>query len=202
MPGYTAIDAVARSEIADVGGRNGYDDLTPIWVKDDGSGGWAFTTLGTGRRVLSAGHTGGAKTLVLGYHVPHSVLFGQVAGELYFHLHAEFASQAAGNAVITCNFYAAPPNGAWAGPFPLVFTLTPSNHALATNHIFEMAVPAELVQYLNDPDSLINCNVVRDPSIEGDTYDAAVYFTTGDFHMRFDSRSTTAKDKGAGWVKS
>jgi hypothetical protein len=190
------------SGISTINARQGYGDLTPIWVKDDGAGGWTFTTLADGRKMLTAADGGGAKTLVLGYHVPHEVVLDQVAAEMFFHIHTEFSSQAAGDVVIACDMFGAHPNGAWSGPHQLLYTITPSGLALGTNHIIELAIPTAMAEFVCDPDSNLFVHVVRHPGLPTDTFGGSVYFNTGDFHIKFDGRNTTSKDKSIGWVKA
>jgi hypothetical protein len=170
-------------------------------VKDDGSGGWTFTTLASGRRALTAVGTGGAKTLVAEYHVPHRIKLGQVDGQIHYHLHLDFSDQNAGDAVITVHFYAAKRDGTYGGPFTLTYTLTPANLALNSNLVFELALPTGMAAYM-DVDALIEAIITRDPSLPADTYAGSVYFGTADFHVLEDGRPTTAKDEGTGWVKA
>jgi hypothetical protein len=197
--GTLAVRVTPYDEHADY--HTGYFDLEPVWAKDDGSGGWAFVVLPSGRRALAATNTGGAKTMVMKYHVPHDIKLGQQDGEAFFHLHTDFEDQTAGDCVIVVTFFAALANGPYSSPFTLTYTMTPANYATNTNHIIELPLPTGLAAYL-EPDAIIDANLVRTPGAVADTYEGDIYFVTADFHVQGDSRLTTSKDKGAGWVKA
>ena len=176
-------------------------DITPVYVNDDGSGGWAYVTLATDRRVLGAAGIGGAKTLDAKYHIPHNIKPGQGSGEMYFHLHVEFSDQTAGNVVMTVKLFPGKREVAYHAAYTLTYTLTPANYALDSNHVFELALPAGMEAYM-EVDAIVSATITRDPSVVGDTYAGSVYFSTADFHVLTDQRYTTAKDEGTGWVKA
>ena len=180
---------------------SGWDDITPVGFKDDGTGGWSFTTITGNRRELAAVGSGATvSTMFFKYHIPHGIVLNQVDGAIYLHPHLEFTNTNAGNVILTAFISAGLRDGLMSSEFTLTFTITPSAYTPFTQQVIEQALPTGLAQYLV-PDAIWTIRFVRDSGAVGDTYTSIVALHTMDIHALFDYKPTTSKDLGTGWVK-
>lgn len=183
---------------------SGWDDITPVSFKDDGTGGWSFTTVTGNRKELAAVGSGSTvSTMFFKYHIPHGIALNQSDGNIYLHPHLEFINQNSGNVILTAYITAGLRDvGLMSSEFSLTWTITPANHTSFAQLVtpFEQALPTGLAAYLV-PDAIWSVRLVRDAGAAGDTYTSIVAIHTMDIHALFDYKPTTSKDAGSGWVK-
>ena len=184
--------------------NSGWIDITPTYLKDDGTGGWSYTVITGSRKELTAVGTGATvSTLFFKYHIPHEILLNQAAGEIFIHPHIELTSIAAGNIYLQGFISAGLRDGAMSAEFPVTWTITPSGKTPFVQYVspYEIAIPSGLAAYLV-PDAIWTLRLVRDAGNALDTYAGVVALHTVDLHVKADFRPTTSKDVGTGWVKS
>ena len=182
--------------------KGGYFDLVPTHIDFTGAPAPTRKAVAGTRTARAFAGTGGTTNICYAhYHVPHEIDLALADYEFHFHLEHNNAAPT-GNVKFYADMYFALADGSWGSinTVSVVWTPHATNNYLKHNVVKIEALTAEVANL--KPDSMITVDIYRNPADAADTFTDDVFFYTADFHLKSDSKLTTSKDFGAGWVKA